>query len=416
MSNKLKKNKNKGKADILDFRPRKNITVPEKRRLETNEVDNFISYCKDELDILRQMVLYSTENAEKLLNKAGLDPGIFTIDEESLASFIIDGTESLAECGSASGVSFTGKDGCTSYVLRTRLSVTGNNGDEVIVPYASIRKEMYDQWQYFDLEKGEWIEESFFEHYGFTEKQMALIDLGEHNAKTELLWELNEEFGPVDDTEFQKICSRCQELMELYDKMEHMARFCFIPKNPYERFSIEKDNFYAVLVPEDPLRIGIAVAYDGKQYCLCQYIDGDYIIDENDEEWDNDSEGEDYFDGGYTIDENDEEWDDDSESEDYFIKAVATTPDIGKVAESFRWMIDQYNRGKEVFTVPLSFRAYTQANDLYGRFKDITMHQNRPLNKKEQENKRRFMDAIGNGVETAIFAFKATGKGDFPDN
>ena len=209
MSNKLKKNKNKGKADILDFRPRKNITVPEKRRLETNEVDNFISYCKDELDILRQMVLYSTENAEKLLNKAGLDPGIFTIDEESLASFIIDGTESLAEYGSASGVSFTGKDGCTSYVLRTRLSVTGNNGDEVIVPYASIRKEMYDQWQYFDLEKGEWIEESFFEHYGFTEKQMALIDLGEHNAKTELLWELNEEFGPVDDTEFQKICSRC---------------------------------------------------------------------------------------------------------------------------------------------------------------------------------------------------------------
>lgn len=150
-------------------------------------------------------------------------------------------------------------------------------------------------------------------------------------------------------------------LIQLYKRLHGLASFGFIVNN----WPISEKDMEVILLPDDDMRLGGAVSWDGKKYHLFQYMsESDDII-----AYYHESIG-DYEYPPLRRYRND----------------VLVTSDADMILRAVRFMRDRYYGGEdEIFTFPLSMKAFAEGKRPYKKLQIHTYGGPRELNKPEQE-------------------------------
>ena len=98
--------------------------------------------------------------------------------------------------------------------------------DSTCVCLIRSEKENKTVCQQFDFEKEEWVHLDYEDFTGLTSNQVSILSAGDDPVKSNILMMYRNEYGNIDDKDFNKFCDDNKAIIELFRRAD---RFTYLP-------------------------------------------------------------------------------------------------------------------------------------------------------------------------------------------
>ena len=128
--------------------------------------------------------------------------------------------------------------------------------DSTCVCLIRSEKENKTVCQQFDFEKEEWVHLDYEDFTGLTSDQVSILSAGDDPVKSNILMMYRNEYGNIDDKDFNKFCDDNKAIIELFRRADRFTYLTVFDKHKL------------VLLPNSNYDGGM-VTYEDGFYCLC---------------------------------------------------------------------------------------------------------------------------------------------------
>lgn len=128
--------------------------------------------------------------------------------------------------------------------------------DSTCVCLIRSEKENKTVCQQFDFEKEEWVHLDYEDFTGLTSNQVSILSAGDDPVKSNILMMYRNEYGNIDDKDFNKFCDDNKAIIELFRRADRFTYLTVFDKHKL------------VLLPNSNYDGGMVIYEDGF-YCLC---------------------------------------------------------------------------------------------------------------------------------------------------